>query len=559
MTAPPTRTLRLAGVDIGTLTCRLLIADLSPGAPLKELRSDRRILRLGEGVDRTKRLSPAAMDRVIQCLQEWNKVIESYQVEGIAVVATSAVRDAENREEFLERVGFEADLDVEVITGDEEARRTLLGIRSGLPPDVADMLALDIGGGSTEFILDRPGQDPVVRSIDIGVVRLCERMLRHDPPAAEEIQQARDWVRRETESAVAAMPRSASVTFVGTAGTITALAAMAQKLPAYDPARIHNYVLMLDTIQEIEQALLSRKKTDRVGLPGLEKGREEVIAAGAIIIRTVMETMGMSSLLVSDLGLREGVVINLGARNRNKVLRYVDDEETYKQDAYLALTSCFSSRESFEQFYSSLDDSTTKDEFLRAATFYLFFVKRGDWHVSIERSNPVISYVTNSFKLVALFSLIESLSGQQYKDFYQWLCNEAGASVFPIGDRNALCELNDRYKDAYGSIRRCKAFFENLPMPRQEALCSAIKIEGKPLGSVKKVAEFLYEARSSFVHGAEWVLMVGGGSNFSRKGSRVVQSNLEMDVLLESVEEGICAYFDKRKKDNHSVNLGEAR
>jgi len=311
MSAPSVRLRRLAGIDIGTLTCRLLIAELSPQAPLKELRSERRILRLGEGVDQNKRLSQAAMDRVIQCLREWKAVIETYRVDGCIAVATSAVRDAANRAEFLDRVMREAGFDVEVITGDEEARRTVLGIRSGLPPGVTDMLALDIGGGSTEFILDRPGQQPVVRSIDIGVVRLCERLLHHDPPTCEEVGQAREWIARETKSAVTEMTGYETATFVGTAGTITALAAMAQKLPSYDPVRIHNYRLTLAMVQELEQTLLTRKKADRIGLPGLEKNREEVIAAGAIIIRTVMETLGMESVLVSDLGLREGVLIDL--------------------------------------------------------------------------------------------------------------------------------------------------------------------------------------------------------------------------------------------------------
>jgi exopolyphosphatase/guanosine-5'-triphosphate,3'-diphosphate pyrophosphatase len=192
----------------------------------------------------------------------------------------------------------------------------MLGIRSGLPHGVTGVLALDIGGGSTEFILDRPGQNPVVRSIDIGVVRLCERLLHHDPPTDGEVQQAREWVAKETKAAVAEMGSYQTATFVGTAGTITSLAAMAQKLPTYEPARIHNYRLRLDTIQELEQTLLSRRKADRVGLPGLEKGREEVIAAGAIIIRTVMETLGVSNVLVSDLGLREGVLIELAMRRR---------------------------------------------------------------------------------------------------------------------------------------------------------------------------------------------------------------------------------------------------
>ncbi len=311
MTASTARAVRLAGIDIGTLTCRLLIADLPPGGPLKELRSERRILRLGEGVDQIKRLSPAAMDRVIQCLREWRQIIDGFHVDAATAVATSAVRDAGNRQEFLEQVKREAGFEVEVITGDEEARRTLLGIRSGLPAGVTDMLALDIGGGSTEFILDRPGQPPIIRSIDIGVVRLCERLLHHDPPTDDEVRQAREWVARETKAAVADMGNYQSATFIGTAGTITSLAAMAQKLPVYEPARIHNYRLQLDTIHKLEQTLLSRKKADRVGLPGLEKNREEVIAAGAIIIRTVMETLGMSSVLVSDLGLREGVLIDM--------------------------------------------------------------------------------------------------------------------------------------------------------------------------------------------------------------------------------------------------------
>ena len=308
------RMMRLAGIDIGTLTCRLLIADLSPDGRLRAVRSERKILRLGEGVDQTKQLSSAAMDRVLQCLKEWRETIDASSVDTAAVVATSAVRDAENRDEFLDRVKRETGFEVELLSGEEEARRTLLGIRSGLPVGVTDLLALDIGGGSTEFILDRPGQNPVVRSIDIGVVRLCERLLHHDPPTDEEIRQAREWIARETEAAIADMGNYQTATFVGTAGTITSLAAMAQKLPAYEPARIHNYTLQLDSIQELEQTLLSRKKADRVGLPGLEKCREEVIAAGAIIIRTVMETLGEKQCLVSDLGLREGVLIDLVIR-----------------------------------------------------------------------------------------------------------------------------------------------------------------------------------------------------------------------------------------------------
>ena len=300
-----------AGIDIGTLTCRLLIAELTSAGELRELQSDRRILRLGQGVDRDRVLRPDAMARVVATLKEWRQVIESYPVDAATAVATSAVRDAGNREEFLGLVRREAGFEIEIISGEEEARRTMLGIRSGLPPGVTDLLALDIGGGSTEFILDRPGQATLARSIDIGVVRLCERMLHSDPPTSDEVRGARDWVRKETTTAIAAMPWSPGVTFVGTAGTITALAAMAQQLPAYEPARIHNYTLTLHRVKQLEAQLLGCSKAQREGLPGLERGREDVIAAGAVILHTVMETLGMTKVLVSDLGLREGVLIHL--------------------------------------------------------------------------------------------------------------------------------------------------------------------------------------------------------------------------------------------------------
>lgn len=304
----------LAGIDIGTLTCRLLIAELAPSGTLRELRSDRRILRLGQGVDRDRMLRGDAMARVAETLKEWCTLMEGYQLDASIAVATSAVRDAGNREEFVRLIHRQTGLEIEILSGEEEARRTILGIRSGLPAGVSDVLALDIGGGSTEFILDRPGRTPMMRSVDIGVVRLCERLLRHDPPTSEEIHQAREWVRAETVTAVGEMTLPVGLTFVGTAGTITSLAAMAQQLPTYEPARIHNYRLARSVVEELESTLLARTKSERVGLPGLEANREEVIAAGAIILRTVMETVKIPSLLVSDLGLREGVLLDLATR-----------------------------------------------------------------------------------------------------------------------------------------------------------------------------------------------------------------------------------------------------
>ena len=305
--------MRVAGIDIGTLTCRLLVAAVSPEAegPIHTIRSERKILRLGEGVDRTGRLKPEAMSRVIETIREWKTIIESHGVERYTAVATSAVREAGNREEFLDRVRRETGIEVEVIDGEEEARRTFLGIRSGLPSGVREILGLDIGGGSTEFIASRQGQPLKMTSIDMGVVRLTERVLQSDPPRAAEIQKAETLIRDLTSGARREIGDITDLTLVGTAGTITSLAAIAQRLPTYDPARIQNYVLELPVIQRIERDVFSKTQSDRVGMPGLEAGREGVIAAGALILRCVMEELNAARCVVSEYGLREGVLVHL--------------------------------------------------------------------------------------------------------------------------------------------------------------------------------------------------------------------------------------------------------
>ena len=302
--------MRVAGIDIGTLTCRLLVATVSSEGPLHTIRSERKILRLGEGVDQSKRLKPDAMMRVIETIREWKTIIESHGVERYTAVATSAVREAGNRDEFLDRVRRETGVEIEVIDGEEEARRTFLGIRSGLP-DVRAILGLDIGGGSTEFIASREGQPLKTASIDMGVVRLTERVLQGDPPHAEAIQQAEILIRDLTRGARQEIGDVTDLTLVGTAGTITSLAAVAQKLPTYDPARIQNYVLELPVIRRIEREVFGRTQSARVGMPGLETGREGVIAAGVLILRCVMEELNAARCVVSEYGLREGVLVHL--------------------------------------------------------------------------------------------------------------------------------------------------------------------------------------------------------------------------------------------------------
>jgi exopolyphosphatase/guanosine-5'-triphosphate,3'-diphosphate pyrophosphatase len=163
-------------------------------------------------------------------------------------------------------------------------------------------------------MLDRPGASPILHSIELGVVRLTERLLRHDPPTTDEVAAARDQISRAATAARVRLADLSGTTFVGTAGTITTLAAMAQRLPTYEPARIHHFRLALGTVRDLEHGLLARTKAQRKGLPGLERGREDVIVAGALILREVMETFGARECLVSDLGLREGVVIDLAQR-----------------------------------------------------------------------------------------------------------------------------------------------------------------------------------------------------------------------------------------------------
>ena len=306
--------MRVAGIDIGTLTCRLLIGEVDEARAVKPLHSDRKILRLGEGVDHNKLLKKEAMTRVIAALRGWKREIEDHKVKASTAVATSAVREAHNREEFLSRVKIEAGLEVEVIDGEEEARRTLLGIRSGLPVDTQDFLGLDIGGGSTEFMVNKLGHPPKAISIDIGVVRLTERMLKNDPPTPPELKLAEQKTLEQVQQALEELGAVNELPLVGTAGTITSLAAIAQKLITYDPHRIHNFSLGLTTVKEVEQLVVNRTRKERMGMAGLEAGREGVIVAGALILRCIMEQLRVERCLVSEYGLREGVLVDLAQR-----------------------------------------------------------------------------------------------------------------------------------------------------------------------------------------------------------------------------------------------------
>ncbi len=306
--------MRLAGIDIGTLTCRLLVADVQMPHQFTEIDADRKILRLGEGVDCHKRLADDAMNRVVATLAEWRERITKYALDATVVVATSAVRESENRQEFLMRVKRETGWDVDVLTGEEEARRTLRGIRFGLPAGVSDFIGLDIGGGSTECILAQNEQSPQMISLDLGVVRLLERACHHDPPTAQDLQNAEVCIDEQLANIKQTFGPLPDIPLVGTAGTVTTLAAMAQQLKHYDRSRVQNYELTLATVTRLEKDLVNRTSAERLKMAGLEPGREFVIVAGTIILRRIMETLNQPTCLVSDYGLREGILVDLAIK-----------------------------------------------------------------------------------------------------------------------------------------------------------------------------------------------------------------------------------------------------
>ena len=302
-----------AGIDIGTLTLRLLIARIEADGRLHELASERRIVRLGEGLQPSRRLQPAPMARALDTIRTWLPVIERAGASDVAAVATSAVRDAVNREEFLAAVKRVAGLEVEILSGEEEARRALLGIQAGLlpgPTRIDRFVALDIGGGSTEFIKVTPGQPPSMVSVDEGVVRLTEECLRTDPVGKDEVTAAQNRIRDHLDVVRGKLGSLDGYRLVGTAGTITTLAAMDQRMEVYEPLRIHNYVISLEAVRRIVGDLTPRTHTQRRELTGLEPGREDLILAGALILLESMERFGVADCLVSDYGLREGLLID---------------------------------------------------------------------------------------------------------------------------------------------------------------------------------------------------------------------------------------------------------
>jgi exopolyphosphatase/guanosine-5'-triphosphate,3'-diphosphate pyrophosphatase len=299
---------RIAVVDLGTNSTRLLVADVD-GERLKELERRTNVTRLGEGVDATGRLSDDAIERVVRVLSEYRQEIDRHRAERIVAVATSAVRDAENGREFAELLRERFGIEPKTIPGDEEARLTFLGATSGRPEE--GTLVIDIGGGSTEYVIGRPGGDPDFHvSTRMGSVRHTERHLHDDPPTRAQLEELRRSAREIVEAEVRADLRDEVERGIAVAGTATSLAAIDQELDPYDPERVHGYELSLDACEGMLEMLASLPVAKRREVTGLHPDRALTIVAGVAILTESVQAFGLERMVVSEADILHGAALD---------------------------------------------------------------------------------------------------------------------------------------------------------------------------------------------------------------------------------------------------------
>ncbi|MGH3702832.1 MAG: exopolyphosphatase [Pseudonocardiaceae bacterium] len=310
---------RVAAIDCGTNSIRLLVADLAAGT-LADVHREMRIVRLGQDVDATGRLAPDALERTRVALADYAAIVGRAGAERVRMVATSATRDAANREDFFAMVRQTLGTDAEVITGHEEARLSFTGAVGGLDPADGPFLVVDVGGGSTEVVLgDWDGARADVtaaRSVNIGCVRITERHLCSDPVTPDEVRAAEQFAARTLQEAFAEVPVDKARTWVGVAGTITTLSAVAQRLPSYDSARTHLSRLSLEQVHRTAEYLVAATHQQRAANPVIHPGRVDVIAGGALIVRVLAEELhtraGIGELVVSEHDILDGIALGLG-------------------------------------------------------------------------------------------------------------------------------------------------------------------------------------------------------------------------------------------------------
>ncbi|WP_328535014.1 Ppx/GppA family phosphatase [Micromonospora zamorensis] len=308
----------MAAIDCGTNSIRLLVADLpgesaGPQAPLVDLTRRMEIVRLGQGVDRTGRLAPEAIERTRVALASYAADIEKFGAERVRMCATSASRDAANAADFTAMVQRTLGVEPEVVTGDEEARLSFTGAVRGLPADAkAPFLVVDIGGGSTEFVVgDRAAGVRAAISVDIGCVRMTERHLPGDPPTPEQVAAAQADIAAAVDRALAVVPGREAATLVGLAGSVTTVVALAQGLREYDPERIHHARVSYEAVTQVAADLLSQTREQRLANPVMHPGRADVIGAGALVLRVIMERAGMPSVVASEHDILDGIAWSL--------------------------------------------------------------------------------------------------------------------------------------------------------------------------------------------------------------------------------------------------------
>ena len=304
---------RVAAIDCGTNSIRLLVADVVDGV-LTDVVRHMVVVRLGEGVDRTGKFSDEAIARTLTALRSYADEIAGLSVDRVRMVATSAARDAANRDDFLDAAREVLGVRPEVITGDEEARLAFRGTTSGLPADVGNgppYLVVDIGGGSTELVLGTLGVT-AARSVDVGCVRLTERSLPSDPPGTTEISAAAAVVDTALAAALAVVPVRDAATLVAVAGSATTVAAVALGLAAYDPVAIHGTVLTAGQVHEVADELLTMPRSKRAAMPVIHPGRVDVIGAGALILSRVVELTEVDEVVISEHDILDGIALSLG-------------------------------------------------------------------------------------------------------------------------------------------------------------------------------------------------------------------------------------------------------
>jgi exopolyphosphatase / guanosine-5'-triphosphate,3'-diphosphate pyrophosphatase len=305
---------RVAALDCGTNSLRLLIADIS-GDQLTDVVRRMEVVRLGQGVDRTGRLADDALARTFAVLDDYAALIGSLDVDGgVRMVATSATRDASNRSVFVSGVTARLGVPPEVVSGDEEAALSFAGATRELLGGTdlaAPYLVVDIGGGSTEFVLGDSSGLLAAKSVDIGCVRLTERHLVSDPPTAAEIDASVADIAAAIDVAGASVPLPKARTLVGLAGSVTTVVALSLGLSEYDPVAIHHARISANEVHRVTEWMLSATRAERAALPVMHPGRVDVIGGGALVLDTIMRVGGFDSVVASEHDILDGIAFSL--------------------------------------------------------------------------------------------------------------------------------------------------------------------------------------------------------------------------------------------------------